>query len=291
MTTQFISPVGRLVQGSMTLHPKTDMKGKPVLNNDGSPVEECFLALAIAKTDPNLAAFYALFDAEARASFPHLYPNGGNCVNPKFAMKVQDGDGVDSNGQSVAGKEGFAGHYIFKMSSRYPPRCFHYGKYDPSQQIQNPDEIIKKGYFIRVSGTLNGNGVKPTEREAVPGLYVSANLVELVQMGQEIVSGPDAGAVFGAAPIDMSKLPAGASATPILPGGGGGLPGLPGTAPTLPGAAPAGLPPAPGAGIGLPPAGPVYEMQASAQGATREFLHTQGWTDEQLVQHGYLIIR
>ena len=319
MSTVFISPVGRLVQGSMTLQLKKDANGQPALDKtSGQPIHECFMALAVRKDDPQLGAFYALFDAQARAGFPHLFPNGGACTHPQFAWKVQDGDGVDAEGKSVAGKPGFAGHYIFKMATRYAPRCFHHGKYDPSQQIQNPDDVIKKGYFIRVSGTIDGNGVQPGTA-AKPGLYVSPNLVELVAFGEEIVSGPDAAAVFGGAPA-ISALPAGASTTPMLPAPGapaGGLmpPPLPGQqpvaahvpvgVPALPVAAPA-LPtmPAIAAAPGLPVAGlpvagsmpglpvaaaPQYQMTASAQGATREQLHALNWTDEMLLAQGHMV--
>lgn len=303
----FISPIGRLVQGSITLEAKTDMQTqKPKLDDQGQPIKECFIALAIRKDDPALPAFYALYTATARAEFPHLFDPQGNCLNPKFAWKVQDGDGVDTNGQSVKDKPGFAGHYIFKMGTRYLPKCFHAGKYDPAQQIQNPQEVIKRGYFIRIAGRLSGNGVSPTERNAVPGLFVSPNLIELVAFGEEITSGPDAAKTFGAAPL-AGALPPGASSVPV--GAPAGLPGL--SPPPLPGvaAAPLSAPPLPGMpavaaglgappmglgapplpGLGAPPAAPQFTMQASAQGATREQLHGQGWSDAQLIAGGHMV--
>lgn len=219
--TDFISPVGRFVQGSVVLENKKDLKtGNNVIGEDGKPVMECFIALAIAKNDPGLQAFYQLYLDTARAEFPHLFDAQGNCLNNRFAWKIQDGDGFDSNGASVADKPGFAGHYIFKMATRYAPKCFHYGKYDLSQQIQNPSEVIKRGYYIRISGKITGNGVGPQERQAVPGLFVSPDMIELIAFGQEIQTGPDPNKVFGAAPINMAALPAGASMTPILPQGG-----------------------------------------------------------------------
>jgi hypothetical protein len=327
MSTNFISPVGRLVQGGMTLQPKKDGKGQPVIK-DGVAVQECFMAIAIRKDDPALGAFYALFDAQARMNFPHLFRdaagNPANCTHPQFAWKVQDGDGRDAEGQSVANKPGFAGHYIFKMASRYPPKCFHYGKYDVSQQIQNPDDVIKKGYYVRVSGTIDGNGVE-SGTAAKPGLYVSPNLVELVAFGEVITTGPDAATVFGTAPA-ITALPAGASATPILPAVGGSgvasptglltppalpgattaMPSLPGAAtamPSLPGATTAmpslpgavvqpptmPMPSMPGANMPLPNAAPTYTMTASAQGATRQQLLDIGWTDEALIRDGHMI--
>lgn len=331
MGTQYISPVGRLVQGGMSLSPKKDMKGQPALDSEGKQIHECFMAIAVPKlrngqANPDVAAFWAQLDAQARASFPHLFPNGGACTHPKFAWKIQDGDGVDDSGQSVADKPGFAGHWIFKMATRFAPSCWYYGKYDPSQRIQNPDEIIKKGYWIRVSGTIDGNGVEPGNRQAVPGLFVSPNMVELIDRGDEIISGPDPSKVFGAAALPPGITPM--STAPALPGVGGGapnlntpplpgqvtsppalpaqgvaslpLPGATTSPPTLPGA---GVPSLPGvstapanAGFPSPPMPgqqvvqqPVYQMTASAQGATREQLHALNWTDDMLIQAGHMV--
>lgn len=243
--TDFISPVARLVQGSLVLEAKKTVDGKAALDAEGKQIYESFIAIAIAKTDPGLPAFYALYVATAREQFPHLFDANGNCLNNRFAWKIQDGDGVDSNGASVANKPGFAGHYIFKMATRFAPKCYHYGKYDVSQQIQNPNDIIKKGYFVRVSGKITGNGVGPQERSAVPGLFVSPDMVELIAFGPEIVTGPDPSKVFGAAPVNMAALPAGASATPLLPQGGPAIGGGP-----VGGLGPAPIPSGIGGGIG-----------------------------------------
>lgn len=275
---EFLSPVGRLVQGGMTLRPKIDLNtNKPAVDEQGKPIMEQFLALAIAKNDPNLPAFYAIFNQEAQAAFPHLFVNG-QCTHPRFAWKIQDGDGIDHNGKSVATKPGFAGHWIFKMQSRYAPKCFHAGKYDPAQQIQNPDDVIKCGYYIRVAGTTSGNGVKPNDPKAVPGLYMSANLVELVAFGEVIQSGPDAAKAFGAVPLPAS-LPPGAASAPVS------APGPVLAAPPLPGA-PVAVP------LPLPapvPTGPSYQMTASAMGGTREGLLALGWTDDALLAAGHMI--
>ena len=320
--TEFLSPVARMVQGGCTLQDKKDMKtGQPVRDDQGNVIKETFIAIAIRKDDPGLMPFYNLFVQTARAEFPHLFDAQGQCTHQRFAWKIQDGDGRDQNGQSVANKPGFAGHYIFKMTTRFAPKCFHYGKYDVSQQIQNPDDVIKKGYFVRVGGTISGNGVKPQDGSNVPGLFVSQSMIELVAFGEEIQTGPDASAVFGAAPI-TGALPPGASQTPILPAGGapaGGLtpPALPGMGggvtpaalPTaLPGAAvpvigavapvqtaaaalpaigavatPAALPSLPGAGAlpSLQPAGPQYAVSPAAA--------AQGVTLEQLLGQGHKI--
>lgn len=327
--TDFISPVARLVQGQPSLQVKKNQKtGLPEKDEQGNPIMESFIAIAIRKDDPQLMPFYNLFLQTAQAEFPHLFVNG-QCQHPRFAWKIQDGDGTDVNGQSVAGKPGFAGHYIFKMTTRFAPKCYHYGKYDPSQLIQNPDEVIKRGYFVRVSGSIKGNGVKPDDRSNVPGLFVSHSMIELVAFGEEIQSGPDASAVFGAQPI-QGALPPGASQTPLVApavaGGANGLqapalPGqLPGALPAIGGApqigvaaplqpaqpalgalpaiggvaAPAALPALPGAQLApLQPAQqaqPQYQVTpaAAAMGATLDGLLAQGHTIESLLAAQYI---
>ena len=299
MSVEFLTPVGRLVQGGIEMRDKTDDNGQKVLDAQGNVVKECFIAVAFAKTDQAFNALYAQMVAVAKSEFPHLFDAAGNCTHPRFSWKLQDGDGVDSNGQSVANKPGFAGHWILKMQTRFLPKCFHEGKFDPAQQIPNPHEVIKRGYFIRVAGTLAGNGVKPGEQR-VPGIFISPNLVSFVAYGPEIQSGPDATKAFGAAPV--GALPAGATATPALggpaatPGPMGGPAALPtaGVATPTPGAlpGPAAAMPTPGALPGpAAPAGPQYQMTAAAQGASREQLLNAGlgWTDELLLQQGLMV--
>jgi hypothetical protein len=313
MPIELVTPVGRFVQGSITLEVKNDpTTNKPKLAEDGSPIKECFIAIAIRKDDPQVGAFFQAITTQARAEFPHLFDAAGNCTHPKFAWKIQDGDGVDQNGKSVKDKPGFAGHWVFKTNTRFLPKCYHYGKYDPAQMIQNPEEVIKRGYYVRLGLRISGNGVTPQDRTQVPGMFLSPNLVELVAFGEVIVGGPDAQETFGkAAPI--TALPPGASAAPIVGAptpASGGLPGLapppmPGGTPALPALHPAmpaatGMPAIGGPAAGPPvahrpqlapppPAGPVFVMQPSAMGATREQLHAQGWTDDLLIQHGHMM--
>lgn len=280
--TEFVSPVGRFVQGSLTLENKIDPQtGKPKLGEDGQPIKENFIALAVRKDDPGLPAFMQLCIAQAQADFPHLFQNG-QMVRPDFAWKMVDGDGIGSDGKPLSDKPGFAGCIVFKMGTRYLPKCFHAGKYDPTQMIQNPSEVIKRGFYIRVAGTVRGNGVTPQDKTQKPGLFISPNLVELIAYGQEIVGGPDANKVFGGAG-PVTALPAGASTTPLAPTGAvgnappmptGGVPGLPavgspvvGSVPGVAGvpvAAPAGIPATPGA-VAAPVGLPAMPGVASAQ--------------------------
>lgn len=301
--TEFLTPVGRLVQGDPFKPQTTDMQGQPLVfktgPNAGKPRPLYMLTLAIPKTDPAFAQFYGSLLEAARTAWPQFFqgPAGADgrptLSNPNLSLKVQDGDGFDGQGKPNSGKEGFAGHWIVKSSSSYPPRCFHQGHYAPHEEIKDP-MTLRRGYYVRVSGTLESN-----QNAQKPGMYVNCGLVELVGHGPEIVSGPDALSVFGGAPV--AALPQGATALPTFTGGtpfapaampGGmpqqqpaalpgmpgmmaapaapaGLPGMPGMAPVQQAAPPTFVAPNPGmlAGPGgVAPAGPAFGAPAGLPG-------------------------
>jgi hypothetical protein len=268
---RFTTPVGRFVQGDLDEPQTKDAQGalRVVKSgpNAGQPNPQYFIAVAFPKADPQgeFAAFYGMLVAKAAADFPGLFPNAARgdyaCAHPSFAYKVIDGDGVDTTGKSNATKPGFAGHWVVRFASGFPPRCFHAGHYQPHEQIQEKG-AIKRGYYVRVSGTVEGNA-NPQK----PGLYVNLDMVELAAIcppDQLIVSGPSADDAFGAG----------------HGGGTGGAQALPHT-PPAPGA-----PAVPAAAPPPPAAGPV--MLPAAQGATYESMIAAGWTDETLVAHGMM---
>lgn len=327
------SPVGRLVQGDLDTPQDKDASGAPRViktgPNAGQPNPQYFIAVAFAKTDPAWPPFWAALVTKAAEDFPNLFPQGpgGPCVHPSFAFKVIDGDGIDTAGKSWATREGFAGHWVVRFASSYPPRLFHAGRYAPHEQIQEKG-AIKRGYFVRVNGTVEGNA-NPQK----PGIYVNLDMVELSAYGPEIVSGPDASEAFAGGP---GALPAGASAMPITPpspGVGPAAPAAPAMLPALPPPAVAPLPvagpgpavapplpvaaspvpaspaydgymagPTPGPGVApvaspapvapttppLPIASPGRVMLPAAGGHSYESLIAAGWTDATLVQHGYM---
>lgn len=232
MKTEFLTSVGRFVQGD-PFEPQTkNMQGQPLMTQSGQPTQRYFMAVAFKKTDQAFGALYALIDQIARASFP-----GINILPPwdpqcRFSWKVMDGDGVDDNGKPNANKPGFAGCWVVKFSSSFAPRCFYAGKYAPHEQIQDAN-AIKRGWYVRISGTIEGNA-----NMQKPGVYVNLSMVELVGGGLDdiIVTGPDASSVFGS---QAAQLPPGVAALP-MGGPAAGLPGMPGVvaAQGLPGAMP-----------------------------------------------------
>lgn len=318
----FITPIGRLVQGDAFVGSDTDQQGKPLViktgPNAGKPTKKFYQAIAFKKDDQAFLALFGQIVDVAKQGYPQHFNAQGQCTHPRMTYKVVDGDGVDQNGQPNNAKEGFAGHWILKCSSTYAPKCFEAGKYDPSQQLTDPTRI-KRGYYVRVAGTMAAN-----IGSDVPGVYINANMIELAGYGPEISSGPQASAVFGAVPL--GALPAGASATPVgpqpgmLPGNAqqsyvaqptGALPGQPAVMQAnlaaLPGAYnPAAAAPQPqhvtpnpgfvagalgqlpGAVPGQPPQRQRVMTQA-AQGFPYEAFIQQGHTDDSLVQQGLMV--
>lgn len=250
MKMEFLTPVGRLVQGDPFEAQTKNKAGQPLVTKSGQPTQRYFIAVAFPKADPRgeFAAFYQKLVEVARGSFPQLFNAQGQCSHPRFSWKLADGDGVDDDGKPNANKSGFAGHWVIKFSSSFAPKCFHAGRYQPHEQIQDA-KAIPRGYYVRVAGTIEGN-----DDVSKPGLYVNLSMVELAggQPSDMIVSGPDAATVFGGAP---AMLPAGVAA-PILPMTA--PPGMPGGFPT-PGVFPGALPgaaPLPGAGSAAAPSLP-----------------------------------
>lgn len=325
--TEFLTPVGRLVQGDPFEAQTKNKTGQPLMTRDGQPTQRYFIAVAFKKDDPNFPAFYQKLVEVARASFPALFNAQGQCTHPRFSWKLADGDGVDDDGKSNASKEGFAGHWVVKFSSSFAPRCFHAGHYQPHEQIQDRN-AIQRGYFVRVAGTIEGN-----DNPQKPGLYVNLSMVELAGVGPIISSGPDAAAVFGgtaaALPPGAQPLPMNAG-MPIMPTMPGVLtaPGVAFASAPFPGASavpssalptsniggsvgPATMSPSspvvvspnqaflagPGAGVAVsapvvgmpsvPPSSP--RMTDKAGGASYEQFKAQGWTDEAMRAEGYLV--
>lgn len=306
MKQQFVTPVGRLVQGDPMEAQTKDMQGNPLTVKSGpsmgQPTQAYICSVAFKKDDPKFPEFWAIVQQTAQAAFPQHFSNG-QCTHPQFSFKLMDGDGVDGFGKPNSNKEGFAGHWVVKFKSSFAPKCYYLGRHTEQERITDKN-IIRKGYYIRIAGTVEGNN-----NAQKPGVYLNLNFVELVAHGTEIVSGPDVGQIFGQAPV--AALPAGATALPSMPAQAAPFSpptttapmATPQGAPAMPVAqAPVAVTPNPGImavpGLGGMPVGsaapaipqvptaPTYRMTGAF---TREQMHAQGWTDELLIQHGHMV--
>lgn len=266
MGNYFTTPIGRIVQGNPNvMQANTDDFGKPKMKADGTPSLSLYVGIAIAKNDPEWPAFHAGLVAEARSAWPQFFNAAGQCTHPAFAWKIIDGDGVGKKGQAYSRNEGFAGHWVIKLSSNFARPCFSFANGGWYQTDQ-----IKCGDYVQASFEYTSNAPSKSE-----GMYANLDKIALHRIGDAIVitSGPS--------PEQAFKAPLASPAAPAL----GLAPAAPG-APASPTAAPSSPPPYNGY-MAPPPAAPAGPtMLPAAGGHSYESYLASGWTHAQLVANG-----
>lgn len=316
---EIVTGIGRFVGGDAFVPSTTDRDGKPRVvktgANAGQPNPQVYVKIALPKTPgqpvtqmriaPSLDAeiasgsetgrLFAVLKGAAAAAFPHLFPQGaaGPCTHPAFSWKIADGDGHDESGKPLSDKEGYAGHWILtatrNVGSVGMPKIFTqfgHDRGDMSLTVATAGHP-RAGDYVKVAANITSN-----ENVDKPGLYVNLDMLCAVREGAEIQfsSGPSAEAAFGGTIAPAHPAAAAAFAPPP-------------TAPQPVAAAPAPAPLAPAPSAPVPPvatpaptpppapsAPPVKQLKPEhvAAGLTYDQMAAQGWTDAQLVEHGYM---
>lgn len=265
MSVEIKFPEGRIVSGHPMngFTPTDDRTKQPKLKKDGvTKVVEWSFGVAFPKTGVDWKQTDWGAQIVAASQDPVEGYSAAETASPYFSWKIVDGDSTVPNrsGNVPCQQEGYAGHWVVFMKTELaPPKCFHKGKYDAMQQIQNATEIDKGDYIIPYA-SVKGN--KPSQ---TAGVYINPLLVSLERKGDKIESaydGPSAASVFGggsAAPVQQTPPPA------------------------APGAA---TPPPPATDLLVtpPPAAPVEEKY-NVNGAVytkAQLLSMPGWTIEHL---------
>lgn len=205
MARDFITPVGRIVQGD-PFEPQTkDAQGKP------REKPQFFISVAFPKNDPAWPDFERIIKEEAAASFPHLFPQGaaGSCSHPSFSFKIIDGDGFDANGKPNSNKPGFAGNWVVRFTSTYAPTCY---PMDTNEYELTEKGSIKRGWYVQVAGNVAGNA-----NAQRPGVYVNLGRVKLRGYGEEIRGGKNPDELFGDMPPVGTPVPQPAPDSPMPP--------------------------------------------------------------------------
>lgn len=292
--TDFLLPVGRIVQGSLYNGNTTNDKGEPLLvktgANKGQPRTEFYFAVAVPKTPGHThwaqTEWGAKIYGAGAAASPALYQSRA------FSWKIEDGDSTEPNkrGKRPCDQQGFPGNWIVKMSGGYAPRVFQRDAAGNYQQMT--DAIVKLGHYVQASGDASGNNSAES-----PGVYLNHQMVLFVGYGPEIVVGPDAASVFGAGPAGLpagvSAVPLGVAAMPVAAPAMPAMPAMPAVAPVVVTPNPAFLAPTVPPALPVPvvptaPAGPVPTAKLIASGFTAEKMMSSGWTLDTLKQHGYI---
>lgn len=191
---EIITPEGRIVAGHpMVVQNVTDDNNVPVRDAQGVQKTESYFALAIPKqgeTDWKQLPWGQQIVAAAQAGWPN-----GEFNAPTFSWKVADGDSQVPNtkGKKPCDREGWPGCWVVHLKTMMNIACFHEGKFDPMQQIQDKNEI-KPGDYGRVFITCKANNPSKS-----PGVYLNPKFFSLMRAGQliQLDSGPSAAEAFG----------------------------------------------------------------------------------------------
>lgn len=286
MPTEIKIMNGRLVGGHpMKRSPVMDKKTVPptrVMQADGvTPATEMYMGVAVPKTpgvDWKQEEWGQSIVAEAQAGWLNGEHNA-----PAFAWKITDGDSTipNQNGKIPNQREGYPGHWVLNLSTRMGVKAFHIHKYDPMDQIQNPEEIKPGDYCMVLIG------VKANNPSQSPGVYLNPTNFVLARPGDQIIleGGTTAAEAFGGA----ATPPAGPAQQPVI----NQLPPQPGAAPAPaqqpitpnpaflngPGApAPVNTPPVPT----TPPAPVEQSYNCNGVVYTHSQLVAAKWTPEQI---------
>lgn len=272
--------------------------------------------------DPAVGAWGQAICAKAFADFP-----GGHAQQPAFSWKIIDGDSPipNSMGNKPCDNPNWAKCWVVAFSSDRPPVIVNR---DGSARLTEKD-AVKTGYWVQASINVSGNdelmkpgiyinlnaialnrideeiitGVNPTKlgfggSVAPRGQDVPQNYGQAMPTSSAAVPATPGGAVPNATPA-TATVPATPAAT--------GVPGVaaaPASATPNPGATVAAVPnnnfvagaitpggtPAVPVAAAVPVATPRYAKSATwPAGVDIQQFYDGGWTDEMMVQRGYLV--
>lgn len=264
---QILTPVGRLVQGSLYEPQTKDAEGRPLMSKDGKNARvNYYFAVAIPKGSEkhwSETDWGQLIYKVALARFPN-----GPTQSPSFAWKVIDGDSAlpNTEGNKPCDCEGFPGNWILKFTSGFAPTITDAN----GANIISEKDHVKLGYYVQVFGNVTDN-----DSSQKPGVFLNHTHVAFSAFGEVIKTRLDPKSIgFG----QNVALPVGASKTPLA-------------AFVPPAEQSAKLPPAypeinkPPVAVAPPPA---RVMLPNANGITYEQYKAANWSDEQLIQHGLM---
>lgn len=238
MSEHLVSPVMRLVSGSLTEKQKTDYQNKPIAEDD----QRYSYGLALRKDDPGAQGLLQGVMQKAWNDYGQA-PRIQNIIqqfnlgkNSGFSWKIKDGDVPNNEGRTNPNTQGC---WVFYFSSSYLTKT-----YDQTNKELDAAQFYT-GCFVQIAFNVVGNG----KTDNTAGIYLNPQVLRFIAHGEKIVGGMDAKTAFAGVEVPQ-QLPPGASLTPVATGGMPGVPPVgqsPGTgqsnmAPGLPTAQPTAQP-------------------------------------------------
>lgn len=191
MADNIITPVGRIVQGSLFQKITKGFTGAPMMFSDGTPRETIYVGLAVSKNHAGYQGFMEAIQTQAKQCWPQ-----NQTASSTFAWKMYDGDSPE-----FVTKEGFPGHTVLRLTTNFS--IVVYGQ-DGRTVLTDPTSVKCGDYIDAVISVASNRDTKK------PGLFLNLHAARLVGYGEQIVS------------VDYSKhfqtpgqMPTGASPAPV----------------------------------------------------------------------------
>lgn len=269
-----LTPVGRIVSGSLYNFSTKDYNNKPLLDDDGKPYVEYFFALAIPKGSET-SWEQTEWGSHIAVYTQKLY---GGQIPQNFTWKINDGDSQIPNAKGTRNcdKEGFARHWILSFKSRFPAPIFDCGA--PGMPALEVKDAVLPGDWVQVRA-----GLARSKKIANPTHFLNQEMVGFIKHGERIHTFEleDPNEVFQAVQPSTPASVLGVATSVYVPPVNAVTPIIP-TVPHTQILNPPAFTPPP------PVAPPAKQMTALAQGAPYEAWIQKGWTDASLIVAGYM---
>ena len=244
-----LTPLARLVQGSLTQKVTTDYFDKPLDH------VEYFIAISIPSHTKEGAEFRQKIWDFGRDNLQKFWES------TDFNWKMNDG-----NDPKYEGKDGFKGCTIYKLKTRFAIQTV-----DNTGQVL-PHSRIKLGDYVFVQISVAANLTQNKE-----GIYLNPEWVSLQQEGEAIISGPSPAAALAER---AAGGPPGNRHTQVPNGGPPGYRHTQATG-TVADAVP-------DRSFGQPPVKTIV-LTPKAGNATIEEFRAKKWTDDEMIKQGYAV--
>lgn len=268
-----VTPVARMLQGSLYVPFTKDAQGNPLVYKSGSkkgePRVNYYFSAGIAKNPGESSWKDTAWGKEIFKFASEISPS--NFSSSKFSWKITDGDSDVPNDRGVKprNREGFAGNWVLNFSNGFAPVITDA---TGSNQIKE-ENFLNPGDYMQIHVIVVGNS-----SQLNPGIILNPRHVAFRAYGKKIVYAQDPKELgFG-----QAALPVGASLTPITEQinfnnfnpveiSESNLEEIPAYPQILDAPAPA-----------------VHKMTEKAQGTYDQYV-SKNWTDAQLIQHGLML--
>ena len=268
MRDTFLSPVGRMVMGSLYDPQTKNAVGEPLVfktgKNQGKPRVNYFFALSVRKVGENDWKD-SDWGKKIYAEIAALYP-AKEYLRNNFRWKIVDGDSQipNANGIKPCDRKGYPGHWVLTFGGAFAPVIL-----DKNGNRLDRDGAINCGDFIQVNMSISSNGAASQN----VGIIFNCTHVALIGYGEPIEFkkeiDPKTLGFSQQLPPEASETPIASKVNPVN------------QSPTV------ATPPPPYPEILSPPVVAAHVMTAKAPGSYDAMI-TAGWTDELLIQHGMM---